>query len=238
MPSTWVHVKDSSADGREFGGAGRGDAFAVGVCQGAEFECDVAGVLDDDLVFDRLAGFAGDFAFGVVRFALDALELFDRVAGFFGDRDRDLVGGFGARAFVAFDRGFVAVGAHCGERVGAGEGGFGARREFAGAAGDQFAVGVGERAEFERDVAGVLDDDVVFDGLADFGAGDFAFRVGADAADALELFDREGRFFARTLTSTLLELSVSGKPMPIGGVPVTVAWLAYLPTVLAVCSHV
>ena len=44
--------------------------------------------------------------------------------------------------------------------------------------------------------------------------------------------------FLGTLTSTLLELSVSGKPKPIGGVPVTDAWLAYLPTVLAMCSHV
>ena len=71
-------------------------------------------------------------------------------------------------AFVAFDRGFVAVGADARERVRAGEGLFFAGGEFGGAGrGDAFAVGVFQCAEFERHVAGVLDDDLVFDLLAD-----------------------------------------------------------------------
>ena len=67
------------------------EAFAAGVFQGGEFERDVAGVLDDDLVFDRLAEFARFFSRAVVGFAFDPLLLFDRVGRFGGDFDRDFV---------------------------------------------------------------------------------------------------------------------------------------------------
>ena len=112
-----MQVKDSSSPACEFGGAGRGDAFAAGVFQGAEFERHVAGVPDDDLVFDGLADFAGLFGDAVGAFAGDLLLLFDREGRFGGDFGGDFVGGLGAGAFVAFDRGFVAVAADRAERV-------------------------------------------------------------------------------------------------------------------------
>ena len=181
------------ADG-EFGGPGRGDGFAVGVFEGAEFERHVARVLDDDLVFDGLTEFARHFARGVAGFAGNLLFLADREGGFGADRGRDFVGGLGAGAFVAFDRGFVGVGADRAEHVGAGEGLFFADGEFGGPGrGDGFAVGVFEGGEFERHVAGVLDDDLVFDGLTQF-AGLGGGAVAAFAFDPLELFDREARF--------------------------------------------
>ena len=61
--------------------------------QRAEFERDVAGVLDDDLVFDRLAEFAGQFRRAVkLPSPSISLVLFDRERGFGGDFGGDLVG--------------------------------------------------------------------------------------------------------------------------------------------------
>ena len=146
-----------------------------------------------DLVFDRLAEFAGQFARRCRSFAFDLLLLFDREGRFGGDFGGDFVGGLGAGAFVAFDRGFVGVGADR-EHVGAGEGLFAAGGEFGGAGrGEAFAAGVFQGAEFERHVAGVLDDDLVFDRLAEF-AGQFGSCCSWLRLDPLLLFDREGRF--------------------------------------------
>src|SRR4029077_14487243 len=117
--------------GREFGGAGGGDAFAFRVAQGGEFEGDVAGVLDDDLVFDFLSEFTGFFGGAVGDFALDALLLFDRERRFGGHFGGDFDGGLGGGAFVAFDRGFVGVGAD-GEHVAAGDALFFPGQEFGG----------------------------------------------------------------------------------------------------------
>ena len=127
---------------------GRGDAFAVGVFQRREGQRHVAGVLDDDLVFDRLADFAFQFGDRVVDFAFDALELFDREFGVFGDVDDDRVGAvrdrqavFGRR--VAFDRSLVGVGAGSGEGVFARVGRrFAGGQRFRGPAFDVRAVGV------------------------------------------------------------------------------------------------
>ena len=63
--------------------------------------------------------FAAQFARGVGDFTGDFLFLGDREVRFGGDRGGDFVGGLGAGAFVAFDRGFVGVGAD-GQDVGAG----------------------------------------------------------------------------------------------------------------------
>ena len=113
----------------QFGCAGRSDAFAGRVFHGREFERHIPGVLDGDLVFDGLAEFAFQFARDVVGFAFDALLLFDREAWFGGDFGGGFVGGLGAGAFVAFDRGFVGRGADR-ERVAAGKGLFAADGQF------------------------------------------------------------------------------------------------------------
>ena len=94
--------------------------------------------------------------------------------GFGGDFGGDFVGGLGAGAFVAFDRGFVGVGADRGSlwlQVKVSSAPTASSVAPDGVRPSQFAVFEG--AEFERDVAGVLDDDLVFDGLAEF-AGEFA----------------------------------------------------------------
>src|SRR5208282_6604393 len=94
--------------------------------------------------------------------------LFDREVGFGGDFRGDFVGGLFTALFVAFDGGFVGGGAHR-EHVAAGEGLFRIDGDFGGAGrGDAFATGVFQGGEFEGDVAGVLDRDLVFNGLAQF----------------------------------------------------------------------
>ena len=65
-------------------------------------------------------------------FARDPLLLFERERRFGGDFGGDFVGGLGAGAFVAFDRGFVGVGADR-QHVAAGEGLFFADGDFGGA---------------------------------------------------------------------------------------------------------
>ena len=154
----------------------------------------VAGVLDDDLVFDGLADFAGLFGGAVGAFAFDPLLLFDREGRFGGDFGGDFVGGLGAGAFVAFDRGFVGVGADRQSLW------LQVKDSSAPAASSVAPDGAmpSQPVSFRAPnlivhVAGVLDDDLVFDRLADF-AGLFAGAVGAFAVDPLLLFDREGRF--------------------------------------------
>ena len=189
----WLQVKLSSAPTATSVDAGRGNAFAVGVRQCAEFQSKVAGVLDDDLVFDFLTKFAAEFARAEGAFAGELLLLFDREGRFGGDFGGGFVGGLGAGAFVAFDRGFVHVGAD-GEFVRAGEELFVADGEFSGAGrGEAFAAGVFDGGEFERHVAGVADDDLVFDDLAEF-ARVFGGGVGAFARDPLLLLDDEVGF--------------------------------------------
>ena len=180
-----------------FDGAARATGQRAGVTffisEARERQRHVAGVLDQDLVFDRLSD-RHRAGFVAVAFGADALELFDRVVRFGFDRHRDFVGGFVAGAFAVFDRGFVGVTAGARERVFARERLFFAVGQFGGAGGrDVFAGGVFEGGEFERHVAGVLDDHLVFDLLAVFAA-EFVFGVGAFAAQPLELFDRVGRF--------------------------------------------
>ena len=112
-------------------------------------------------------------------------------------RDRRLA--FGRGACVA---GAVGVFAGAAQRVVAEVGGRFARRQgfAAGAAGDRARVAfdVGEVGEAQRAVAGVLDEDLVVDGLAEFarqGGGREAESPPAD--DFLQLFDREGGFRRR-----------------------------------------
>ena len=57
--STWLQVKDSSAPTASSVAPDGVMPSQPAVRQGAEFERQVAGVLDDDLVFDGLAEFAG-----------------------------------------------------------------------------------------------------------------------------------------------------------------------------------
>ena len=106
----WLQVKVSSLPAAS-SVVPDGVSLRSGVVRAREFERDVAGVRDDDLVFDGLAEFAADFARAVGGFAGDPLELFDREGRFGGDFGGDFVGGLFAGAFVAFDRGFVDVGA-------------------------------------------------------------------------------------------------------------------------------
>ena len=194
----WVHVKvvdPPTGTALAPGPPEMPSQFGVGEVR--EFQRDVAGVPDDDLVFDDIADLAREFFLRERPRAPDSLHLFDRVGRFvqWRDFDDDFVGFFAARAFVAHDGGRVRPRADSRERVRARERRRSARRDRArpGSTRDVFAVGVREVREFQRDVAGVRDDDLVFDDVADF-AREFFLGERSAAPDSLELFDGEGRF--------------------------------------------
>ena len=180
------------ADG-EFGGAGGGEAFAAGVFEGGEFERQVAGVLDDDLVFDGLAGFAGLGGGHVGAFALDPLELFDREVRFGGTLVVTLLEVLVPVPSLPSIEASLVVVPTASTWLQVKDSSSPTCSSVAPDGVMPSQVGVFQSGEFERHVAGVLDRDLVFDGLAEF-AFQFAGAVVGFAFEPLLLFDREARF--------------------------------------------
>ena len=104
----WVHVKVvDPPTGTALAPGPPEMSSQFGVDEVREFQRDVAGVPDDDLVFDDIADLAREFFLRERPRAPDSLQLFDRVGRFvqWRDFDDDFVGFFAARAFVALDGG-------------------------------------------------------------------------------------------------------------------------------------
>src|SRR5205085_482397 len=162
-----------------------GEVRAASVGEVRERERHFAAGLDDHLVEDRVADFRAQFGAREAA-AADLLELFDVQAGSRGGGvDGDGVRFLLADAFVGFDARAVAVFAFGDEFVFARPRRRGPGRERARAAGEVRAACVGEVRERERDFAGVFDDHLVEDRVADFRA-QFGAREAA-AADLLHL---------------------------------------------------
>src|SRR5208282_4073531 len=178
--------------GRQFGLGRAGDRRAAGVDDRFGLQRRFASVLDDDLVFDGVRDLRGHQLAGrEARFAGQALLLDDFEVGLLFEFRADRVGGFW---FAAGRHGrHVRVAARLRQfaRAGVLDRFFAGRQFGLGRAGDRRAAGVDDRFGLQRRFAGVLDDDLVFDGVRHLRGHQLAGREARFAGQALLLDDFE-----------------------------------------------